>query len=610
MSIARTVLLSASALSLAACATTSEGVEQAPLRDAPVNMSAAAQTARVVAEAAEASDQHDRLFALFARSDAAYLDRNPTAAFYRGDFSDADRLGEFTTAALLRERQAAEQNLAALGTIDRAALSEEDRIYYDVFRYGQERTLAETSPEILAFEAGLAVDHFRGLHISYPRLSAPGGLMPFATVQDYENNLSRHGDFVRAMDAAIARMRLGAANGITEPRLTVELMIQQLATQLALPEERNPYYAPLRAFPDGFSAAEKERLTARYREVVGGQLMPALEEFRTFLTGEYLPKARPTGGVDGMADGGDYYRFRIEEMTTLPLTADEVHALGLSEVARINRELAQARAEAGDREPTYYRSKDELTAAWYALAERVDPKLDALFSDFPETQLEIKPYEEYREAFNLAASYMSGKPGARPGTFYFSGYNPTERDLSPSIALYMHEGNPGHHFETMLAIENEDIPAFMRYGGFTAYSEGWGLYAESLGYELGLYDDPLDRIGALAGGELLRAVRLVVDTGMHAKGWSRERAIEYMVENGQPRDFAESETARYLVMPAQALAYKIGELKIKELRAKAAAALGDDFDVRDFHAQVLGSGDIPLPVLEAKIDRWIAAGGG
>ena len=174
----------------------------------------------------------------------------------------------------------------------------------------------------------------------------------------------------------------------------------------------------------------------------------------------------------------------------------------------------------------------------------------------------------------------------------------------------MHEGNPGHHFQSMFAIENEDLPEFMRYGGFTAFSEGWGLYAESLGYELGLYNDPVERLKALQGGELLRAVRLVVDTGMHAKGWSREKAVEYMIANGQPRDFAESETARYIVMPAQALAYKIGELKIKELRDKAAAALGDKFDVREFHEQVLNSGDLPLPVLEAKIDRWAANGGG
>ena len=263
--------------------------------------------------------------------------------------------------------------------------------------------------------------------------------------------------------------------------------------------------------------------------------------------------------------------------------------------------------EAGGRKPKVYKDKESLTKAWYETAKRVDPKLDQLFASRPRTPLQIKPYEEYREAFNLAASYNPGDvETGKPGTFYFSGYNLANREVSPSIALYMHEGNPGHHFETMTAFENESLPDFLRYGGFTAYSEGWGLYAESLGHELGLYDDPVDRIGALAGGELLRAVRLVVDTGIHAKGWSREQAIQYMVDNGQERDFASSEVARYTVMPGQALAYKVGELKIKQLRAKAEAELGERFDVREFHAQVLGTGNLPLTILERKIDSWIA----
>lgn len=571
----------------------------------PMTTAAQAETAEATT-AAPAENAAQSLHDLFKRSDVASLKRNPVSAFFRGDFTDADKLGDFSTANLLKERAIAEGELAELRKIDRDALSESDKIFYDVFEYNNERFLAQTGPDMLKFAAGLPIDHFRGIHIFYPRFSAPGAIMPFKTVKDYENNLSRHREFVTIMDQTIERLRTGMSEEVLLPKLTVELMIAQLDTQLDAPDEKNPYYAPLGAFPEAFSDADKMRLGQEYKAVIGGELMPSLAKLRKFLADEYLPVARPTAGLGASKDGDSFYNFRIEEMTTLPMTADEVHELGLSEVARINKALDKARAEAGDREPTYYRDKESLTKAWYALGEKVDPKLDAIFNDFPETELEIKPYEEYREKFNLAASYMAGKPGERPGTFYFSGYNPTERDLSPSIALYMHEGNPGHHFETMLAIENDAIPNFMRYGGFTAYSEGWGLYAESLGYELGLYDDPLDRIGALAGGELLRAVRLVVDTGMHAKGWTREQAIEYMVENGQPRDFAESETARYLVMPAQALAYKIGELKIKELRARATEALGDDFDVREFHSQILGSGDIPLPVLERKIDDWIA----
>ena len=278
--------------------------------------------------------------------------------------------------------------------------------------------------------------------------------------------------------------------------------------------------------------------------------------------------------------------------------------------ARAANAAAQAIAERGDRRPEVYKTKESLKDAWYEVAKEVDAKIGPLFLRQPETPLRIEPYEPYREQFFLAASYQPGEAdGSRPGTFYFSGWNAAERELSPSIRLYMHEGNPGHHFQVMFAVEDESLPDLLRHGWFTAYGEGWALYAESLGYELGLYDDPVDRLQALEDGELKRAVRLVVDTGMHALGWSREQAIEYMVANGAARDFAESESARYIVMPAQALAYKTGELKIKQLRARAEAALGEDFDVRAFHEQVLNTGDIPLPVLEAKIDAWIAGGG-
>ena len=347
-------------------------------------------------------------------------------------------------------------------------------------------------------------------------------------------------------------------------------------------------------------------LAGRGRSVAAGDG----DDLRAYLADTYLPLARDTIAATATPGGEAYYNYRIQEMTTLPLTADEIHATGLAEVARINAALDIARQEAGDRTGETYDTKAELQEAWYETAALVDPQMDRLFLRQPETPLRIEPYEPYREAYSLAASYFPGDAETmRPGTFFFSGYNVAERELGTSVSLYMHEGNPGHHFQIMFAYENEDIPDFMRYDGYTAFSEGWGLYAESLGYEVGLYDDPVERIKYLGGGELLRAVRLVVDTGMHAKGWSRERAIEYMVDNGIARDFAETETARYIVMPGQALAYKVGELKIKELRGEAEAALGDDFDVRRFHDQILNTGMVPLPVLEAKIDAWVAAGG-
>ena len=559
-------------------------------------------------EAAATNAAAEALHTLFETSEAAALERSPLGAFFRGDFTNADKLGDFSPEAFAVERAVAQAELEALAAIDRRALSDVDRIAYDTFEYTRQRTLAQTEGEVLRVELALPMDHFRGIHVLYPRLSAPGALMPFNTPEDYANNVARHAEAAKIIDQAIARFRTGAADGITLPRLSAGIMVEQLDTPLGAAPDANPYLAPRAAIPESFSEAEAATARAELIAAVNGTLFPAMQRLRDYLAEEYIPAARDTIAATANPGGDAYYGYRITEMTTLGLDADEIHEIGLAEVARINAALAEARIEAGDRRAPTYTTKAELQAAWYEVAAKVDPLMDQLFLTIPRTPLRIEPYEPYRERFNFAASYFPGTAdGSRPGTFYFSGYNVAERKLGTSIALYMHEGNPGHHFENMIGIENEALPDFIKYGGFTAFGEGWGLYAEYLGYELGLYDDPVDRIGALAGGELLRAVRLVVDTGMHAKGWSREQAIEYMVANGQPRDFAMSETARYIAMPAQALAYKLGELKIKDLRARAEAALGEDFDVREFHDQVLGSGNIPLPVLERKIDDWIAS---
>lgn len=433
--------------------------------------------------AATQAGQNEALHALFARADEAYLVRNPVAALYRGDVRYADRLGNsFALASFAAERAAAEDNLAALRGFDRGALSPTDQIAYDVFEYYQEEVLAQTSPAILRFEAGLPVDHFRGFHINYPRLASAGGIAPFTTVRDYENNLKRHGDAVRNIDEAIARMRAGMADGVVHPRLTVELMIAQLDTQLVLATEQSPYWTPITSFPKDFSPADRSRLTAAHRTAIEQQLRPALQRFRTFLATDYLPASRTSVGLSDIAGGPDYYRHLVAQTTTLPLDPEAIHRIGLAEVARINAALAQARAEAGNRKPTVYRDKATLTEAWYAIARKVDPKLDMLFAREPRTKLEIRPYEAFREKFNLAASYNSGKPdGSRPGVFYFSGYDLANREVSPTVALYLHEGSPGHHFQNMIAAENEALPAFMRFGGNVAYGEGWGLYAESLG---------------------------------------------------------------------------------------------------------------------------------
>jgi uncharacterized protein (DUF885 family) len=562
------------------------------------------------AEAAASQTEGQRLRALLAQSEAEALVRHPIGAFYRGDFTNADKLGDWSAASFEAERTAAEADLAALATIDRAALDAGDRIAYDTFEYANQRTLAGFAPEILAVELALPLDHFRGIQGDYPSLSAPDGVMPFKTPQDYANNIARHGAYAQMVEDVIARFDTGLAQGITLPKLTVELMIDQLDIQLDAPEDTNPYFAPLRSLPDSFTEAEKDTARTQLHAAVADTLNPAMRRLRSYLAETYLPKARASIGATDNPGGEAYYDYLIAQNTTLPLTAKQVHELGLSEVARISKAREATIAARGDRRPQVYKTKEALTEAWYEVGRKVDAAIGPMFLRQPEAELQIKPYEPYREQFQLAASYQPGaEDGSRPGTFYFSGWNAAERELSPSVRLYMHEGNPGHHFQTMFAIEDESLPDTLRHGWFTAFGEGWALYAESLGYELGLYDDPVDRLQALEDGELKRAVRLVVDTGMHAFGWSREKAVEYMVENGNPRDYSENEIARYIAMPGQALGYKIGELKIKELRARAETALGDGFDIRRFHDEVLNSGNIPLAVLEAKIDAWIAAGG-
>jgi len=339
------------------------------------------------------------------------------------------------------------------------------------------------------------------------------------------------------------------------------------------------------------------------------------------LQNDYLPKARETVGLSSMKGGAMLYKLAIENTTTLPLDAETVHQTGLSEVTRIKSEMEKVRQEVGftgtlpeffdylRNDPKFKKeSRDALTQGYYEIGKQVDQKIGAYFSTLPKAPLEIRPYEEFREKFEAGGSYEQGTPdGKRPGRFYFNAYDLPSRTTPGMTTLYLHEGAPGHHFQISLAQENEALPSFMRFGGNTAYVEGWALYAETLGYEMGFYKDPYQRFGTLSD-EMLRAMRLVVDTGMHAKGWGRDQAIDYMMANSDMgRTDATAEVERYIAIPSQALAYKTGAMTIQRLRAKAQDALGPKFDIRAFHEQVLGTGALPLAVLEKKIDAWIAA---
>ena len=580
----------------------------------------AAHAQTVTAEASATESQ--RLAALFAADDEASLKRNPLNGMFRGDMRYADRFGDYVSDAYFdNERSAAQANLDGLKTIDRAKLNDTDKIAYDVYKQSQIDALKGLSKEIMDLTVVRPLNHFFGFHTFYPTFASGQGAAPFKTVQDYDNNLKRHKEFIVLMDASIGRFRQGMASGVFETKMTISNVIDQLNTQLAQKTEESPYYGPVLKFPADFSDADKARLTAEYRDIIVNGLYPANARLRDFLRDSYLPLAREQVGLSAMKGGEGLYQYLIEQTTTLPLKADDVHNLGLSEVARITSGMETIKNEVRFKgtlseffehlrsDPKFkMSSRDALTQGYYDIGKKVDATISTQFKYLPKAPLEIKPYEEFREKYEAGGSYQQGTPdGSRPGTFYFNAYDLPSRTIPGMTTLYLHEGAPGHHFQISIAQENEKLPAFMRFGGNTAYVEGWALYSETLGYEMGLFKDPYQRFGTLSD-EMLRAMRLVVDTGIHSKGWTREQAIDYMLANSDMgKTDATAEVERYIAIPSQALAYKIGALTILRLKDKAKKELGKKFDVREFHNQVLNTGALPLTVLEKKIDAWIAA---
>ena len=581
---------------------------------------ALAQTAAEPAAAtAAAQSEHDKLFALFEDADERELALNPLNRLFRGEDEGVDRLGDLLTdSSFLAARTDIKLNLALLAQIDRAQLSETDALAYDVFQYTQERALAGVSDEMRSLTEVRPVNHFYGLHTFYPTFASGKGVAPFKTLANYEDNLSRHNDYIAFIDRAIERSREGMKSGVLETKLTIGITVTQLDTQINTPLADSPFMAPTKTFPEGFTDADKARLVAAY-EAKTREIYAANTRLRDFLRDEYLPAARDSVGLSQMKGGAQLYALLVENSTTLPLDPETIHQLGLSEVARVKSDLEKVKAEVGFtgtlneffdhvRNDTRFHpeSREALTESYYDIGRAVDEKIGDYFSLLPKSALKIEPYDPSIEQFQAGGSYQSGSPdGERAGVFYFNAYDLPSRLTTGNVTLYLHEGAPGHHFQISLAQENEDLPAFMRFGGTTAYVEGWALYAETLGYEMGFYDDPWNRYGTLQD-EQLRAMRLVVDTGIHAKGWSREQAIDFMMQNsGMTNTEVVAEVERYIAIPSQALAYKIGALKIQELRKRAETRLGARFDIKAFHEQVLNTGGLPLAVLETKIDRWI-----
>ena len=562
-----------------------------------------------------------RLKRLFYDSDERDLALDPISAILRGDMRYADRFGDYLTdAATAREERNLRADLAALQAIDRAKLTRVDQLAYDVFRNTAEVNLRGYAPAIQSVTRLLPINHFGGFQTFYPDFASGKGGAPFRTVADYDNNLTRNLGYAALYDRAIARFREGMAKGIVHPRLVVENMIAQFDNLIAQGVEGSVFYAPVTMFPAGIPAADRQRLTAAYAAQVRDVITPAHRRMRDFLKTEYLPRARATVDLSAMPGGAALYAYRIEQSTTLPLQAEAVHQLGLSEVARITAGMEAQKTAAGFKGTLaqffdYLRTEKrfqpnsaaEVRRDYEAIGKRIDARVREQFALIPKTPLEIRPVPDYRAKSDAAGSYQDGTPdGKRPGIFYYNTYDLPSRYTWGMETLYLHEAVPGHHFQIALAQENTALPAFMRFGGNTAYVEGWALYAETLWKPLGMETDPYQRMGGL-NDEMLRAMRLVVDTGIHAKGWSRDTAIAYMLANSpMPKTDATAEVERYIAIPGQALAYKIGQLTILRLKAEAQAKQGTAFDPRAFHAAVLDSGALPMPVLEAKVRGWMA----
>jgi uncharacterized protein (DUF885 family) len=569
--------------------------------------------------------ENARLERIFA-DDAAREDAlQPLDALYRGVRIDPAVLAQLYTDGLdARVLASAQQSLRALEQVDQGKLTPERRISYDVFRRAKLQEADWLQPQVRALTAVRPFNHFGGLHVEFSSLMSREGPLRYESEGDYRHALQLDAAFATVIDNAIVRFRQGMASGVVETKLTVRNMIAQLDALTAQPIEESPFYSPVQRFPAAVPPEHQAELRAAYAATIRDTINPAYARLRRFLADEYLPAARDQAGLSAMPGGEALYRRLIEQETTLTLDPEEVHRLGLSEVARIQRDMEGVRRQMGFKgtlrrffdyirtSPQFHpKSAKELEDGFAAIARQVDAQVPRFFLKLPRTPLVIQPYPEFRARYEAGGSYNQGaSDGSRPGIFYFNTYDLPSRFLTGMATLYLHEGMPGHHFQISLAQEDSSLPNFQRFDGNNAFVEGWALYAETLGYPMGFYKDPKQHWGTL-DDEMLRAMRLVVDTGLHAKGWSREQAIAYMLANsGMGQTDATAEVERYIAMPAQALSYKIGALTIQRLRAKAEGTLGARFDIRAFHQQVLGSGALPLPVLEAKIDGWIARGGG
>jgi uncharacterized protein (DUF885 family) len=541
---------------------------------------------------------------------------DPLGATQSGQNQYNDQL-QFEMTDSYRKSQAAfyDKYETALNTISKENLTAEEKNSYEIIKWEVEigKNLLKQPTNLLP------VHQFWGTHLTMGQFAGGTSAQPFKTEQDYTNFLKRMDKYSVWIDSAMVYMKKGMAKGVVLPKSLTVKLIPQFA-EMATPKiEDNLFYSAIKLMPDSFPESIKKDLTAKYTATINDKLIPKYKKMADFLNKEYLPASRTTSGIGSLPFGKDLYAAYVKQWTTTDMTPEAIHELGLKEVARLTAEMEKVKTQVGfkgtlieffeevrnKKELKPFTKPEEVIANFQSIYTRIKPNVDKLFALQPQTKFEIRRTEAFREQ-TASAEYNQGTAdGTRPGIFYVPIPDVANYNMYGDEDLFLHEAIPGHHFQISLQQENKSLPDFRKFNWFGAYGEGWALYTESLGKELGLYQDPYQYFGML-GNEMHRAVRLVVDTGLHAKGWTREKAIQFSLANE-----AESEASiipeieRYMAIPGQALSYKIGQLKIMELRKKAETKMGAKFDIKKFHEKVLESGVMPLALLEMKINAWI-----
>ncbi|WP_165722025.1 MULTISPECIES: DUF885 domain-containing protein [unclassified Pseudoalteromonas] len=551
---------------------------------------------------------------------AQYYDESLTYSPISATYNGRNEFNDQFTPVISKENRAKKAAFykkyqQRLNFIDKAQLTGQSLLSFEIL----ERDLALKLEGMQFPDYLLPINQMAGAHNTFAGFGSGQSAQPFNTAEDYTAFISRSEGFVKWLASVERSMAQGIKLGITLPKPLAEKLQPQFAAHVVKNAEDSLFWGPIKKLPDSFSAQQKQKVTAQYRELIMKHLVPAYKSMSDFLANQYIANSRESVGYSDLPNGKAWYEYQIKKNTTLSLSADEIHDIGLSEVSRILSEMKKVKETVGfkgelseffdhlrDSDEFYYDTPEELIAAYENVKKKIDARLPLLFNIAPKAPYVVKAVEAYRAQSAAGASYASPAPdGSRPGIFYINAYNLKAQPKFLLETLSIHEAAPGHHFQIALQQEIEGLPDFRKFGGYTVFAEGWALYAESLGKELGLFTDPYMWYGRLSD-EQLRAMRLVLDTGFHAKGWTRQQGIDYMLANSSmAKSDVIAEVERYIAWPGQALSYKLGQFKIQELRDFSKKELGNKFDIKAFHTQILIDGALPMPILEEKIKRWV-----